>query len=351
MFFGNQFMEQASSRRPFLPAHQIVQFMNPRDFQCRLRCYSAPFFQKADAKKIQELNYGGKILLPNSVLDSLIRLNIQYPMMFKLTSLDPAFQRTTHAGVLEFLAEEGKAYLPSWMMEQLHLSEGMMCLIQYARLPNATYAKFKPTSTDFLTVTNPRAMLEVELRKFACLTKGDVLSVQYNDQVLQFQVMALKPGNAVTIIECDMNVEFDAPDGYVEPQAKPKVNEMPEAPAIAPTAPASGPFGGSGVRLDGKTTKPRTISTSSLGGLESTTPPPPAVETPADLPPVVPDESYQPGALDFVRYNYKNRSVLATALREKQRERPVPFGGNRVGGASTTNYVPFQGAAAQLRKR
>lgn len=49
---------------------------------------------------------------------------------------------------------------------------------------------------------------------------------QYNDQVLQFQVMALKPGNAVTIIECDMNVEFDAPDGYVEPQAKPKVNEM-----------------------------------------------------------------------------------------------------------------------------
>lgn len=30
--------------------------------------------------------------------------------------------------------------------------------------------------------------------------------------------MDLKPANAVTIIECDMNVEFDAPDGYVEPQ-------------------------------------------------------------------------------------------------------------------------------------
>lgn len=29
--------------------------------------------------------------------------------------------------------------------------------------------------------------------------------------------MDLKPGNAVTIIECDMNVEFDAPEGYVEP--------------------------------------------------------------------------------------------------------------------------------------
>lgn len=35
--------------------------------------------------------------------------------------------------------------------------------------------------------------------------------------MLEFKVMDLKPGNAVTIIECDMNVEFDAPEGYVEP--------------------------------------------------------------------------------------------------------------------------------------
>ncbi|KAI6187230.1 hypothetical protein M3Y98_00220200 [Aphelenchoides besseyi] len=335
MFFGQQFMEN---------------LMNPRNYQCRLRCFSAPFFQKADSKKIQELNYGGKILLPNSVLDSLIRLNIQYPMLFKLTSLDPAFQRITHAGVLEFLAEEGKAYLPSWMMEQLRLTEGSMCLIEYARLPNATYAKFKPTSTDFLEITNPRAMLEVELRKFACLTKGDIVSVQYNDQVLQFQVMALKPGNAVTIIECDMNVEFDAPDGYVEPKTVPKKNEMPEAPPLDTNAPpTSGPFSGSGVRLDGKTAKSRTVSTSSLGRLDSTTPPPPTVESPSDLPPVVPDESYQPGSLDFVRYNYKNRSVIEAALRENQRERVIPFGGNRLG--NTSNFVPFQGAAQPLRKR
>lgn len=29
--------------------------------------------------------------------------------------------------------------------------------------------------------------------------------------------MEVKPGRAVSIIECDMNVEFDAPEGYVEP--------------------------------------------------------------------------------------------------------------------------------------
>lgn len=37
--------------------------------------------------------------------------------------------------------------------------------------------------------------------------------------------MSLKPKNAVTIIECDINIEFDAAEGYVEPE-KPKENKV-----------------------------------------------------------------------------------------------------------------------------
>lgn len=77
----------------------------------------------------------------------------------------------------------------------------------------------------------------------------------------------------------------------------------------------AGPFAGSGQRLDGKVSKARTMSTSSANGL---------VETPTsgrptcveDLPPVVPDENYRPGALDFIRYNYKNLSVLKSEFAE-----------------------------------
>lgn len=56
-----------------------------------------------------------QILLPSSSLDWLVRLNIQYPMMFKITNVNPESQRVTHCGVLEFLAEEGRCYLPSWV--------------------------------------------------------------------------------------------------------------------------------------------------------------------------------------------------------------------------------------------
>ena len=41
------------------------------------------------------------------------RLNIQYPMLFKLTNTRT--QRETHCGVLEFIAEEGRVYLPYWV--------------------------------------------------------------------------------------------------------------------------------------------------------------------------------------------------------------------------------------------
>lgn len=41
------------------------------------------------------------------------RLNITYPMLFKLTNKNS--DRVTHCGVLEFVADEGICYLPHWV--------------------------------------------------------------------------------------------------------------------------------------------------------------------------------------------------------------------------------------------
>lgn len=50
------------------------------------------------------------------------RLNIVYPMLFKLSNKKQ--NRTTHCGVLEFVADEGRIYIPYWMMQNLMLDEG-----------------------------------------------------------------------------------------------------------------------------------------------------------------------------------------------------------------------------------
>lgn len=51
--------------------------------------------------------------MPPSALEQLTRLNINYPMLFKLTNKKT--NRVTHCGVLEFVADEGKVYLPLWV--------------------------------------------------------------------------------------------------------------------------------------------------------------------------------------------------------------------------------------------
>jgi Ubiquitin fusion degradation protein UFD1 len=52
-------------------------------------------------------------------------------------------------------------------------------------------------------------------RHFACLSKGDVIAINYNKKIYELNVLETKPADAVSIIECDMNVEFEAPPGYV----------------------------------------------------------------------------------------------------------------------------------------
>lgn len=57
------------------------------------------------------------VIMPPSALEQLTRLNINYPMLFKLTNKKT--HRKTHCGVLEFVADEGNVYLPLWVSEIL----------------------------------------------------------------------------------------------------------------------------------------------------------------------------------------------------------------------------------------
>lgn len=59
------------------------------------------------------LNYGSKIILPPSALDKVSKLHVQWPIMMEL--VNGAAGKHTHAGVLEFIAEEGRAYIPQWV--------------------------------------------------------------------------------------------------------------------------------------------------------------------------------------------------------------------------------------------
>ena len=65
-----------------------------------------------------------------------------------------------------------------------------------------------------------RAVLEHELRKFSCLTKGDQITITYDNTKYNIEVKDLKPANACSIIETDCQVDFVEPPNWAEEEAK-----------------------------------------------------------------------------------------------------------------------------------
>lgn len=173
-------------------------------------------------KDRETANYGGKIFLPPSALQKLSMLHISYPMLFQLKSEEN--DNVTFGGVLEFIAEEGRVYLPQWIIETLDVGPGSLLEISSCDLPLGKFVKFEPQSVDFLDISDPRAVLERSFQNFSTLTVGDVFKFSYNDKTYGMKVLEVKPDvedkHSVCCVETDIEVDFAPPVGYVDPSTQ-----------------------------------------------------------------------------------------------------------------------------------
>lgn len=138
-------------------------------------------------------------------------------MLFRLENRREG--RSTHSGVLEFIADEGMVFMPYWMMQNLLLGEGDVLHVSSAALPKGSFVKLRPHTSDFLDITNPRAVLETSLRNFSCLSVGDTIPILYNNKRYFIDIVEAQPADAISVIETDCNVDFAPPLDYKEPTA------------------------------------------------------------------------------------------------------------------------------------
>ncbi|KAI9028898.1 ubiquitin fusion degradation protein UFD1-domain-containing protein [Phycomyces nitens] len=210
----------------------LAGIMNPnRGFLELYRCYPIAMMQHGSDR--DNVNYGGKIILPQSALEKLC--------------------------VLEFIAEEGRAYFPQWMMESLKVEPGNLIEVKNITLPLGSFVKIQPQSTDFLDISDHRAVLENALRNFSTLTAGDVIQINYNSKVYEIKVLEVKPNHedhgGISIVETDLEVDFAPPVGYVEPSRPTPTPSMSQMVIDVPELPKkteSSAFSGSGQSLRGK---------------------------------------------------------------------------------------------------
>jgi len=135
-------------------------------------------------------------------------------MYFRLTT--PRTHRKTFCGVLEFTAEEESCYLPGWMVRHLILDEGDIVIVTNVQLPKAKEVTIRPYETRFTELSNPKAVLEETLKHYACLSKGDTIALQYNDETFEFDILETDPENAVGIIDADVRLNLSEPRDYKE---------------------------------------------------------------------------------------------------------------------------------------
>ncbi|KAF3443599.1 hypothetical protein FNV43_RR13287 [Rhamnella rubrinervis] len=228
--------------------------------------HSCPFEQPYRCYPMSgSIQNGDRVILPESALDRLSRMVIQYPMSFELRN--PKTQKLTHCGVLEFSSEEGLVLLPNWMMEKMGFEPGDMAMIKNLNLAKGMYVKLQPHTSDFLQISNPKSVLETTLRRYSCLTAGDTIMIMYGVKKFYIDVLETKPpssSSAISIIDTDCEVDLAPPLDYKKPEKPAEISD--KIKPVAEEEVGFRAFTGVGRRLDGNhVTNHSTDSATKLG--------------------------------------------------------------------------------------
>jgi ubiquitin fusion degradation protein 1 len=92
----------------------------------------------------------------------------------------------------------------------------MMINLRNIQLAKGKFIKIKPHETEFVMNSNPRAILENNLRNYVCVTKGDTITVQFNKKKYLIDVVECQPKDAISLTNVDVEVDFEKPLDYKE---------------------------------------------------------------------------------------------------------------------------------------
>lgn len=167
--------------------------------------------------ELETFQNGGKCILNDVILAKILHLNLfvgDEPMQFRIHS--PMKRIVLHVGVLNFNGSADSIYLPDWVMEYMAVSVGDYIMLVDTKLPKGTSIKIQFQSCDYLSFDNPEGILTSILPNYSCLTCGQFLRFRYLNKVYDVKVVSTKPDTAISLINTNVETEFEEPVGYAE---------------------------------------------------------------------------------------------------------------------------------------
>ena len=196
-------------------------------FKQDLSCFS--FTCSAQSEELtKRLRYSNKILLPPSILYALNQqqdLNDNSIMFFKVSNKEMQFGIV--CGVHEFSAPPGICHVPYHIMDNIGIREGKQVEIEKICPVQGTYMKLRPHKTEFINLSNPKAVLErIMSRDYPVVSQGQTIELYYEDMNCKYliDIVETNPAEIISIVNSDINIDFDQPLDYVEPPPQPQYN-------------------------------------------------------------------------------------------------------------------------------
>ena len=204
-------------------------------YRTELICFSYACSAQS-AELTERLKHSNKILLPPNVLYELNQEDeeLEETLFFKVINKENEFGQV--CGMQEFSAPPGVCHIPYHIMSSMGVQEGDTIEIELASPPKGTYMKLQPHATEFINLSDPKATLEHILsRDYPVVTAGETIAVYYKelDTTYHINILETKPEPTISIINANINVDFERPVDYIEPAEK-KEPEQPQLPASQP---------------------------------------------------------------------------------------------------------------------
>lgn len=175
-------------------------------------------------EEISFLEHSNKIILPKNILYQLSEYdNLIYPLHFKIN------QDNTLYSVHEFSEDVDHVFIPQHKFKKLDIQyeNNIELTLVNKELTKGTKIKIQPHTKNFLDIEDPKEFLEKSLTKlYSCLTLNQTISIPYFETNIYFNILEIEPEDTISIIDTDLEVDFDKPLDYVEP---PKPQPIPQS--------------------------------------------------------------------------------------------------------------------------
>ena len=220
-------------------------------YQTTLSCFSFTCSSQPE-QIITRCQHTNKILLPPNVLQDLMIRDLfkeNDVLFFKVVNKKIEFGEV--CSFHEFSAPPGICHIPYHIMETLGLTEGDEIEIEKVSPAKGEFVKLRLHKTAFTELANPKVILEkIMSEDYLVINQGQTIEINYKalGKVFKLDIVETQPAEIISIIDADLNVDFEEPLDYVAPPTVRRVTFAAEDEKINTPPLQVVPFSGRGHR-------------------------------------------------------------------------------------------------------